>query len=129
VERVQVADALVYAGGRRAGCRLGIAALDRIAQRRRVAVRRDAEIAVERARTLAVLTQRGGALAGSRMQSHERAMRRFVERIEREPPAGIRDCVHRVALLMGEPLERAPELLPERLGLGRLPFVELDTVA
>ena len=56
-------------------------------------------------------------------------MRRFVERIEREPPAGIRDCAYRVALLMGEPLERAPELLPERLGLGRLPLVELHAVA
>src|SRR5438093_7152989 len=125
---VEIAHALMDVRCRRAGLGLRIAALDRVAQRDGVAVRCDAELAVQNARALPVLTQGCSPVTRSGIETHERAMCSFIERLDRQPAPRVLDRASVVAFLMGESFQDSSELPSKGLGLRGLPLIELHAV-
>ena len=81
---------------------------------------------------LAVLRERGSPLAARAVELDQPPVRRLVERIEREPAAGVLDRARMAparAEALGEPVEDGAELARERPRLERLPVVERSAVA
>ena len=91
----------------------GAAFADSAVDRRRLLRRRDAELAVEDANAVAVLGERQGALAARAVEADQPAVRGFVERIEREPAAGVLDRADTLSArraAVGETVEDGSEL-------------------
>ena len=87
---------------------------------------------MQRADALAVLRERRGPLAARGVELDQAPMGRLVQRVEREPAAGVLDRAHVAparAEPLGEPIEDRPELARERPRLERLPVVERSAVA
>ena len=81
---------------------------------------------------LAVLRERRSPLAARAVELDQPSMRRLVQRLERQPAAGVldrADVAPAGAEPLGEPVEDAPQLARERSGLQRLPVVERSAVA
>jgi hypothetical protein len=65
------------------------------------------------------------------MKSHQRHVRRLVEWIQGKPPLSIADGLVEIPLEtqgLHEPVQDSRELAPYRLGLEKLPVVELDAL-
>jgi len=132
VERVQLGD-----GRRRRDFGRGLAVaegpgLDRVVERARLVHRRDAQLAVEHPHAFAVLAERGGAVARARVEAHELAVRRLVERVDREMALRVPERRAEIAVPLrvnGEPREDLGVRASQRVGLGGLPIVELRAVA
>jgi hypothetical protein len=94
--------------------------------------RRHPELAPERSHALAILGQRGGAVARARVQADQRAVRGLVERVELDPAAGVCEGLHGVSggvAFLDEAREDDAELAGERVGLRALPVLEARCVA
>ena len=101
-------------------------------QRRGLVDRAHAELLAERAHALPVLGQRGRPVAVERVEPDQLAMRRLVQRIEREPAPRVADRRAVLAAFRQRPhqaAEHRAELALQRIGLGDVPRVERGTVA
>ncbi len=86
---------------------------------------------MEGANALAVLAERGGPLAARPVELDQPPMGRLVQRLERQPAAGVLDRAHVAPARtepLGEAVEHGPELARERSRLQRLPVVERRAV-
>ncbi len=102
-------------------------AADRHAQPLELARRRAAELALEQPRRAGVLRERFGLAIELDERADHRRVRRFVERIERDPRACVRENVRSIASARGEARDQRRQhgdAEPARgLALGAQPFV------
>ena len=90
------------------------------------------ELAFEDRDARAVLADRAGPIAGRGEELHPPDMRRLVERVEVDPPAGSRDRRGEVAVRFecrDEPVQHPADGPLHGSGPGRAPVVELGAVA
>ncbi len=105
---------------------------DPAVERRRALGRADAELPVQHSHAVAVLRDRGVALAAECVQLDQAPVGRLVEQIEGEPAPGMLDCGSRLAerrAAVSGPIEKRPELARQRSRPERLPGVEGRAVA
>ncbi len=102
-------------------------------QRRGLVHRADAELLAERAHAVAVLGERGRAVAVERVEADQLAVRGLVQRVEREPALRVADRACRTRRASRERAHQAPErraeLALQRVGLVHVPGVERRAVA
>src|SRR5262249_4928567 len=105
---------------------------DRAVELGRALDRRDAELAIEGPDALAVLRDGGISFTRLRIEADQAPVRRLVDRVEREPAAGVLDRGRPLAAgraLVGGLVENRRELPGERSRGERLPAVECGAVA
>ena len=132
VQRVEIADRGRGAHFGRRGLVAERPGFDRVLQRTRLRRRRDAELLIEESDRVAVLMERGGAVAPAGVEPHEVAVRGLVQRIGSETFLRLRDRRREVAVALGgrgESGERFGVIGAERIGLSGLPVVERRAVA
>ena len=118
--------------GRRRGRGRQLALADGAVQRRRLGQGRHAELPVEGAHALAVLGQRRGAVAAQGVEADELAVGGLLQRVQAQAPARVPDGRREAARLrepLDEAVERGGQLAAQRIGLERLPVVEVRAVA
>ena len=128
---------------RRLRCRMGLShgrlrnhrrlpVADRFIPGGRLGKRVDPELALEDRDARAVLAHRAGPVAGRGEELHPPDMRRLVERVEVDPPAGGRDRPGEVAVRLecrDEPVQHPADGPLHGGRPGRAPVVELGAVA
>jgi hypothetical protein len=100
-------------------------------QRRGFFLRVGTKLIGKGANALLILTECGAVLPGPGVQPHERALRRFVQRVERHPAPGMRDGVgYRAGSQVGlhKLFEHLAVELVQAFALEELPLVELPAV-
>ena len=110
--------------GRRAR-RLQRALADRLIELGRLGQRRHPQLARERAHAIAILGERGGAIALRGVDPDQCAVGRLVERVELEPAAGMGELPGR----LGQPRQHCGQLASQRVGLATLPVLEGGRIA
>ena len=104
---------------------------DRLEQIGSCCLRADAKFLLEDTHALLILAERGGGLARPCVETHQLALCRLVQRVERQLAQRELDC-HAVLLTLFVPgdecLQRLDQMLTERLALVELPLVEGWTV-
>ena len=111
---------------RRLACR-AISAQNRLVQRLRLRLWVDIQFVFQRLEAGFVLADGPRPIAHPSQQSHNSALGGFVERVERQPAAGIRQgrCgISGLGVALHEFFERAGQFTPEIFGLLALPVLE-----
>ena len=107
-------------------------ALDRLVQLGGLGQRCDAQLLLQDANALAVLTKGGVALVGPGIEPHDLTVRLLPQGIRCQPPSGRDQRASEVpagTLAARQLLQRLDQLPAQRFSLDELPVIELDTVA
>jgi hypothetical protein len=98
---------------------------DRFIEHGRLGQRRHPQLARERAHAIAILGDRGSAVAQRGVDPDQCAVGRLVERVELEPAAGVDELPGR----LDQPPQHCGQLASQRVGLATLPVFEGGRIA
>src|SRR5687768_5119607 len=112
-------------------CRLDLALADLFIEVTRFRLRVNAQFLAEDLFAGLILFQRRAVLPGPQIYLHQLAMRRLIQRVERDQPPRIRNglvCLTQRAMIIREYYQGHREFLAQILRCGKGPFVEVWSV-